>query len=137
MLHDSRLASRPDSRFTQLLPRCLWSAQQRPGRIFARAGPQLRARSEFIYRLLVATTDHLGKTGRRTIDSQGKLAGTALRSRLEDGELDWPASIDALDFPAMTKRKRLRRNQSRAVRDIVGGFETADPRRATPIVALL
>ena len=41
------------------------------------------SRREFTYRLLVATTDHLGATARRTLDGQEKPVGMLLRSDLE------------------------------------------------------
>ena len=40
------------------------------------------SRAEFSYRLLMATTDHLGPTARRTLEGQEKPVGTLLRSDL-------------------------------------------------------
>src|SRR5450631_1591001 len=41
-------------------------------------------RSDFSYRLLIATTDHVGATARRTIAAQDKPAGLLLRSQLDE-----------------------------------------------------
>jgi predicted helicase len=78
------------------------------------------SRREFTYRLLIATTDHLGPTARRTLDGQEKAVGTLLRSDLEALDLPWPSSRAALR-PARPKPKRPRPHQRRAVNDIVKG----------------
>ena len=39
--------------------------------------------SQFSYRLLLATTDRIGKTARRTLDAQEKQAGLRLRANIE------------------------------------------------------
>jgi hypothetical protein len=43
------------------------------------------ARPEFSYRLLIATTDLIGQTARRTLAGQEKPAGLLLRSQLAEG----------------------------------------------------
>src|SRR6266581_7319414 len=50
------------------------------------------ARPEFSYRLLIATTDLIGPTARRTLAGQEKPAGLLLRSQLSLAEVAWPAS---------------------------------------------
>ena len=46
------------------------------------------SRAEFSYRLLIATTDHLGPTARRTLEGQEKPVGMLLRSDLAALDLD-------------------------------------------------
>ena len=50
------------------------------------------ARSEFHYRLLIATTDRIGQTARRTLAGQEKPAGVLLRSQLALADVRWPSS---------------------------------------------
>ena len=50
------------------------------------------ARSQFSFRLLIATTDRIGRTAKRTIEAQEKQASVLLLSDLEAAELDWPGS---------------------------------------------
>jgi len=50
------------------------------------------SRSEFSYRLLIATTDLLGPTARRTLDSQREPVGYLLRSQLELAQVSSPTS---------------------------------------------
>jgi predicted helicase len=83
------------------------------------------SRPEFTYRLLIASTDHLGATARRTLDGQEKPVGTLLRSDLEALGLSWPQSLSELR-PAKAKPKSPRPHQRRAVRDIVAGLASAD-----------
>lgn len=75
------------------------------------------ARTEFAYRLLIATTDHLGPTARRTLDHQEKPVGTILRSDLKALGIGWPHSVDRLT-PPRAKPKRPRPHQRRAVRAV-------------------
>jgi superfamily II DNA or RNA helicase len=81
------------------------------------------SRAEFSYRLLIATTDHLGPTARRTLDGQEKPVGTLLRSDLDALDLPWPRSLTTLR-PAKPKPKRPRPHQRQAVNDIVQGLAT-------------
>lgn len=83
------------------------------------------ARPRFTYRLLIASTDHLGATARRTLDAQEKPVGTLLRSDLVALDLPWPRSLASLR-PARPKPKRPRPHQRRAVKAIVQGLETHD-----------
>jgi predicted helicase len=83
------------------------------------------ARPAFTYRLLIATTDHLGPTARRTLDAQEKPVGTLLRSQLDSLEVAWPSSPKRLR-PAAPRRKRPRLHQRRAVTDCVRGLASAD-----------
>ena len=54
------------------------------------------SRPGFVYRLLIATTDRLGPTARRTLDDQREPVGYLLRSQLELARVAWPASADDL-----------------------------------------
>ena len=81
------------------------------------------SRPGFTYRLLIASTDRLGATARRTLDGQEKPVGTLLRSDLLALGLPWPRSLASLP-PAKAKPKRPRAHQRRAVRDILTGLET-------------
>jgi superfamily II DNA or RNA helicase len=83
------------------------------------------SRSEFGYRLLVATTDRIGSTARRTLAGQEKPAGLLLRSQLAVAEVEWPRSPATL-APRRPKRKRPRPHQRKAVTAVVKGFEVAD-----------
>ncbi len=83
------------------------------------------SRREFTYRLLIATTDHLGATARRTLQGQEKPVGMLLRSDLEMLDVPWPDKPGDLR-PARIKPKRPRPHQRRAVRDIIAGFESGD-----------
>ena len=87
-----------------------------------------RRGAEFTYRLLIATTDHLGPTARRTLDGQEKPVGILLRSDLETLDLPWPQSLAALR-PAKLKPKRPRPHQRQAVR---GHRQRAGDERARP-----
>jgi predicted helicase len=83
------------------------------------------SRREFSYRLLIATTDHLGPTARRTLEGQEKPVGTLLRSDLTALGLPWPRSLSQLRA-AKVKPKKPRPHQRRAVRETMAGLEAAD-----------
>ena len=83
------------------------------------------ARPEFGYRLLIATTDRIGQTARRTLAGQEKPAGVLLRSQLALAEIAWPASPAALR-PRPPRRKRPRPHQRRAVAAVANGFRSTD-----------
>lgn len=63
------------------------------------------SRPGFSYRLLIATTDRLGATARRTLDDQHEPVGYLLRSQLELARVAWPASPDDLR-PRRSPRKK-------------------------------
>jgi superfamily II DNA or RNA helicase len=83
------------------------------------------SRSGFTYRLVIASTDHVGPTARRTLDAQEKPVGLLLRSQLELLEADWPASATRLR-PGKVKRKRPRPHQRRAIRDCARSLAATD-----------
>jgi superfamily II DNA or RNA helicase len=79
------------------------------------------SRAVFSYRLLIATTDRLGPTARRTLDSQREPVGYLLRSQLELASVAWPASPDELR-PRRPSRKRPLPHVREAVRTTVKGL---------------
>jgi predicted helicase len=83
------------------------------------------ARPDFSYRLLIATTDRIGQTARRTLAGQEKPAGVLLRSQLALVEVAWPASPADLR-PRAPSRKRPRPHQRKAIAAIVRGFRSTD-----------
>jgi superfamily II DNA or RNA helicase len=83
------------------------------------------SRPEFSYRLLIATTNRVGQTARRTLASQEKQAGLLLLADLEAAQVDWPSSPAALR-PKAPKRKRPRPHQTEAIRAVVKGFAADD-----------
>jgi superfamily II DNA or RNA helicase len=83
------------------------------------------SRPEFSYRLLMATTNHVGKTALRTLEAQEKPAYLSLLGDLKRASVDWPTSPERLaGRPA--KPKKPRAHQERAVRDVLRGFEGQD-----------
>ena len=90
------------------------------------------SRPEFSYRLLIATTDRLGPTARRTLDAQREPVGYLLRSQLELAHVSWPSSPDDLR-PRRPARKKPLAHVREAVRATVRGF--ADHERGQLIMA--
>ena len=83
------------------------------------------SRPGFVYRLLIATTDRLGATARRTLDDQREPVGYVLRSQLELAQVAWPASPDYLR-PRRPPPKRPFPHVREAIRATVKGFERSD-----------
>jgi superfamily II DNA or RNA helicase len=83
------------------------------------------SRPGFTYRLVIASTDHLGPTARRTLDAQEKPVGVLLRSQLDALDADWPVSIARLR-PGKVKRKHPRPHQRQAIYDCETGLSSAD-----------
>ncbi len=90
------------------------------------------SRPLFSYRLLIATTDRLGPTARRTLDSQREPVGYLLRSQLELSHATWPASPDHLQ-PQRPVRKKPLPHVHEAIEATVSGF--ADQERGQLIMA--
>jgi superfamily II DNA or RNA helicase len=82
-------------------------------------------RSEFSFRLLIATTDLIGRTAKRTIEGQEKQASVLLLGDLEAAEVEWPAAPSDLR-PQRLKPKRPRPHQREAINAVVKGFNRAD-----------
>jgi superfamily II DNA or RNA helicase/TRAP-type C4-dicarboxylate transport system substrate-binding protein len=84
------------------------------------------SRKQFSYRLLVATTDGLGSTARRTIDAQEKPVHLVLLTDLLDAAVSWPASVANLRSSPKPKPAKPRDYQKDAIRDVVKGFTKSD-----------
>lgn len=82
-------------------------------------------RSEFEFRLLIASTDLIGTTAKRTIESQQKPASVTLLGDLEASDANWPVSPEALQA-RKHRKKSAQSHQLEAVENIVKGFDTAD-----------
>jgi superfamily II DNA or RNA helicase len=83
------------------------------------------ARPEFSYRLLIATTNQIGKKAERTLQQQEKPAGRLLRADLERASVEWPASPDRLRAPK-PKPKKPRPHQREALNAVVKCFKATD-----------
>jgi predicted helicase len=84
------------------------------------------SRKQFSYRLLIATTDGLGPTARRTIDAQEKDVDVVGLTGLLESAVSWPDSIADLRPSPKPKRAKPRDYQRDAIRDAVKGFKTSD-----------
>jgi superfamily II DNA or RNA helicase len=83
------------------------------------------SRPGFSYRLLIATTDRLGPTARRTLDDQREPVGYLLRSGLEVARVEWPTSPDDLQ-PRCPPPKEPFPHVREAITETVKGFERTD-----------
>ncbi len=81
-------------------------------------------RSQFAYRLLMATTDDIGATARRTLHGQEKPVGLVLRGHFLMEEVQWPAQIGgtAEQLPRWTARP----HQATAIDAVVNGYRDHD-----------
>lgn len=82
------------------------------------------ARPEFGFRLLIATTDRIGKTAERTLKAQEKPASRLLLGDLRAAQVLWPQSPWDLR-PVQPRPKRPRSHQSQAITGVVRGFTVA------------
>ena len=82
-------------------------------------------RSVFSFRLLIATTNLIGHTAKRTIEDQEKAASVLLLGDLEAAEVDWPASPSDLRSRRLPP-KRPRPHQRQAMNAVVKGFDSHD-----------
>ena len=80
----------------------------------------------FSYRLLIATTNILGKNAERTLGHQEKGVGRKLLHDLEISDLDWPDSPDKL-YPTQINPKEPLPHQQNAIKDVMTGL-FASPR---------
>lgn len=88
-------------------------------------------RPHFGYRLLIASTDLIGATAKRTLQGQERPAGTLLLANLEASEVDWPASIELLDAldgaPIVHIEPKTPRPHQATARDaVLAGFLQSD-----------
>jgi predicted helicase len=88
------------------------------------------SRPQFCFRLLIATTDHLGLTARRTLDALR--VSYLLRSQLELAQVAWPPSLNDLR-PRRPPRKKPYPHVHEAIEATVKGF--ADEQRGQLIMA--
>ena len=82
-------------------------------------------RPEFSFRLLIATTNLMGRTAKRTIEAQEKQASVLLLGDLEAAEVAWPHSPSDLRSRRLPP-KRPRPHQREAMNSVVKGFDGAD-----------
>jgi len=78
------------------------------------------ARPDFSFRLLVATTNEIGATARRTLEAQEKPGHLLFLADLERAAVEWPTSPSKL-VGKRAKPKRPRPHQRQAIRDVVSG----------------
>ena len=83
-------------------------------------------RKVFTYRMLVATTDLIDRTGERTIQQQEKRSAFFRLNDLRAASVDWPSSPQALRPAKPRKPARPRKHQTEAIRDVVKGFTASD-----------
>ncbi len=83
-------------------------------------------RKTFAYRMLVATTDLIDRTGERTIQQQEKRSSFFRLNDLRAAAVDWPSSPQALRPAKPRKPARPRKHQTEAIRDVVKGFTASD-----------
>jgi superfamily II DNA or RNA helicase len=81
-------------------------------------------RPQFDYRLIIATTDDIGRNARDTIAGQEKPVGLVLRGELLAAEVQWPTRIG--EQPRPLPRKSPRPHQTSAVRDVIRGFRNQE-----------
>ncbi len=81
-------------------------------------------RPQFAYRLLMATTDDIGATARRTLHGQEKPVGLVLRGQFLTEEVDWPNQIGGSASPL--DRWTARPHQAIAITAVVKGFRDHD-----------
>ena len=82
----------------------------------------------FSYRLLIATTDHIGPTARNTMNAQAIDVGHLGLTHLEAAEIDWPASPSDLRARRLPPKepKGQWAYQGEAMNKVVKGFQQAD-----------
>ena len=81
-------------------------------------------RPQFAYRLLMATTDDIGATARRTLHGQEKPVGLVLRGHFLTEEVQWPIQIGGGAPPL--DRWTARPHQATAIKAVVKGFRDQD-----------
>ncbi|MBO0728377.1 MAG: Helicase associated domain protein [Acidimicrobiaceae bacterium] len=80
------------------------------------------SRPQFSFRLLIATTDLLGRTARRTLDAQREPVAYLLRSQLELAQVAWPSSLEDLRPQTSTPKTPLP-HVLEAIEATVRGFD--------------
>jgi superfamily II DNA or RNA helicase len=83
-------------------------------------------RKVFTYRMLIATTDLIDRTGERTIQQQEKRSSFFRLNDLRAAAVDWPASPQTLRPAKPRKPATPRPHQKDAIRAVLKGFTTSD-----------
>lgn len=83
------------------------------------------SRSDFSFRLLVATTDRISPNAERTIEAQEKRCKLVGRAALDASGLDWPSNVGALLNTALPA-KVPRSHQEAAINAVLDGFTRGD-----------
>ena len=83
-------------------------------------------RKTFAYRMLIATTDLIDRTGERTIQQQEKRSSFFRLNDLRAAAVDWPASPQALRPAKRRQPAKPRPHQAEAIRDVLKGFKISD-----------
>ena len=83
-------------------------------------------RKVFSYRMLIATTDLIDRTGERTIQQQEKRSSFFRLNDLRAAAVDWPASPALLRPTKRRKPAKPRPHQAEAIRDVLKGFKTSE-----------
>ncbi len=81
-------------------------------------------RPQFAYRLLMATTDDIGATARRTLHGQEKPVGLVLRGHFLTEEIQWPVQIGGTASPL--PRWKARPHQAAAIEAVDSGYRDHD-----------
>jgi predicted helicase len=82
-------------------------------------------RSVFSYRMLIATTDLIDRTGERTIQQQEKRSSFFRLNDLRVAGVDWPISPAHLRPAKRRRPAKPRPHQKNAIRDVLKGFTTS------------
>ena len=77
-------------------------------------------------RLLIASTDGIGKNAQQVIDRQEKQVVCFLLEHFRHSEVDFPFSPEDLSTGQRKERRTPRPHQQEAIRNVVKGFETED-----------
>lgn len=83
-------------------------------------------RKVFTYRMLIATTNLIDRTGERTIQQQEKRSTFVRLHDLCAAAVDWPASPARLRPVKPRTPAKPRPHQAEAIRDVLKGFKTSD-----------
>jgi predicted helicase len=83
-------------------------------------------REVFTYRMLIATTNLIGRIGERTIQDQEKRVSFFRLNDLQAADVNWPASPTALRAARPCKPARPQNYQREAIKKVIKGFTSAD-----------
>ena len=82
--------------------------------------------SRFYGRLLIASTDGIGKNAQQVIERQEKQVVCFLREHFRQSSIEFPTSLENLSTGRRKEKRRPRPHQEEAVRNVVAGFQNAD-----------